>query len=94
MPLSVPDDDSPIVFYTTCTFDLRQQICITQSADGFLGGGIGGSEHIEDPFWSGTGRVGEVVREVPGADSAATDSLKRPVPDGDNFACACLALSS
>src|SRR5882762_1035771 len=94
MSLSAPDDDPPIFFYTTRTFDFGQQIRITQSADGFLGSGIGGSERVEDPFWSGTGRVGEGVREVPGVDSAGTGSLKRPVPDEDNFVCTRLVLSS
>jgi hypothetical protein len=92
MPLSAPDDDPPIVFYTTRAFDFGQQICATQSTDGFLGDGIGGSEHVEDPFWSGTGRVGEGVRDVPGANSASTDALKRPMPDGDDFVHAWLAL--
>ena len=94
MSLSAPDDGPPIVFYTTRTFDFEQQICIAQSADGFLGGGIGGSEHVEDPFWSGMGKVGEGVHEVPGADSVGTDRLKRPVPDGDNFVCGWPVLSS
>ena len=67
MSLSALDDDPPIVFYTMRTLDFGPQICITQSADGFLGGGIGGSEHIEDPFWSGMGTVGNGVHEAPGA---------------------------
>ena len=91
MPLPVLDDDPPIVFYATSTFDFRQQIRITQSADGFLGDGIGGSERIEDPFWSGTGGVGEGVHGAPGVDSASTDSWKRPVPDGDDSIRAWLA---
>jgi hypothetical protein len=94
MSSSALDDDPPIIFYTTRTFDFGQQIRIAQSADGFLGGGIGGTEHVEDPFWSGTGRVGDGVREVPVADSAGIDSLKRPVPDGGDFVCAWLVLSS
>src|ERR1700720_1211440 len=94
MSLSVPDDGPPIVFYTMRTFDFGQQIHIAQSADGFLGGRIGGREHVEDPFWSGMGKVGEGVREAPGADSVGTDRLKRPVPDGDNFVCEWPALSS
>src|SRR5882762_7268557 len=94
MPLSAPDDDPPIVFYTARTFDFGQQIRITQSADGFLGDGIGGSERVEDPFWSGTGRVGEGVRDTPGVDSVSADDLKRPVPDGDDFVRAWLVLLS
>ena len=88
MPLPVLDDGPPIVFYTTSTFDFGQQIWITQSADGFLGDGIGGSEPVKDPFWSGTGGAGEGVHGAPGVDSASTNSLKKPVPDGDDSICA------
>jgi len=42
MSLSAPDDFPRFVFYTTRIFHFGQQIRITQSADGFLGGGIGG----------------------------------------------------
>ena len=38
--------------------------------------------------------MGFMRRLGPGANSAATDSLKRPLPDGDNFVCEWLVLSS
>jgi hypothetical protein len=82
--LSAPDGLSNAVFYVTHTFDLSQQIRVTQSADGFLGGDSAGGEVFEDSFWSSTRTAGHEAISAPSAHLPGSDTLKRLAPEWEH----------
>ena len=70
------------VFYTTRTFDLKQQIESVQSTEGFLGDTIGDGAAVEDPLWGGTRAVGGKAGYI---DLPSGSGNKRQVPEGGDF---------
>jgi hypothetical protein len=53
-----------MIFYTTHTFDLRQQIKNVQSTEGFFSDATGDGAAVKDPLWSGTHVVGNKVSYI------------------------------
>jgi hypothetical protein len=79
------------VFYTTHTFNLRQQIENAQSTEGFLGDAAGDGAAIEDPLWSGTRAVGSKAGYI---DPPNSSGNKRQASEGGDFQGALLSLHS
>ena len=79
------------VFYTTHTFDLRQQIENVQSTEGFLGDAAGDGTAIEDPLWGGARAVGSKAGYIGPPSSSGN---KRQASEGGDFQGALLSLHS